>query len=258
MKWHQLVDSKKFSLLKLWPRCPIFNGPNCSTPLRTALRSQRESHFLVARIKSRNWRAKILRSPMEPFYVTGQRRVGKTSLAKASAEFAHRKADAFTLHVHYILWGGVASVDPMSSIRRLGEGLHAFVADEIPSDVEIPPGDFTGSLSDLLSLTRLALKVVPNKRFLIILDEIDELPSELYLSGDLASTFFGNLRALSRERNIGLVLVGGENMPYVMDRQGQRLNNFSRVNLSSYDRGTEWGDFRLLVREPTRGNTSLA
>ena len=209
--------------------------------------------FLGREDKVTQLAGKILRSPMEPFYVTGQRRIGKTSLAKASAEFANKKAEAFSLHVHYILWGSVASVDPTSSVRRLGEGIHAFVAEEIPEDVEVPDGDYEGSLSDLLGLARLAEKTVPSKRFLIILDEIDELPSELYVSGDLASTFFGNLRALSRERNIGLVLVGGENMPYMMDRQGQRLNNFSRVNLSSYDRGSEWNDFRLLVREPTRG-----
>ena len=207
--------------------------------------------FLGREDKVTQLAGKILRSPMEPFYITGQRRVGKTSLAKASANFACRKAEAFSIHVHYILWGSVASVDAASSVRRLGEGIHAFLAEEMPADIEIPRADFEGSLSDLLPLVRLAAKTVPSKRFLIILDEIDELPSDLYVSGDLASTFFGNLRALSREQNIGLVLVGGENMPYMMDRQGQRLNNFSRVNLSSYDRGSEWSDFQLLVREPT-------
>ena len=49
------------------------------------------------------------------------------------------------------------------------------------------------------------------------------------------------------------MLVGGENMPYIMDRQGQKLNNFSRINLSYLDRGTEWNDFRLLVEKPTAG-----
>ena len=102
-----------------------------------------------------------------------------------------------------------------------------------------------------MRLANLAVQVVPNKRFLIILDEIDEIHEQLYLSGDLASTFFANLRALSRASNIGLVLVGGENMPYIMDRQGQRLNNFSRINLSYFDRGTEWNDFCLLVQKPT-------
>jgi hypothetical protein len=32
--------------------------------------------------------------------------------------------------------------------------------------------------------------------------------------------FFANLRALSRCRNVCVVLIGGENMPFIMDRQG--------------------------------------
>ena len=127
------------------------------------------------------------------------------------------------------------------------------MAAELPKDVDAPSSDYAGSLSDLVRLAKLAAKVVPNKRFLIILDEIDEIHEELYLSGDLASTFFANLRALSRTKNIGLVLVGGENMPYIMDRQGQKLNNFSRINLSYLDRGPEWNDFHLLVEKPTAG-----
>lgn len=196
---------------------------------------------------------KILRSPMEPFYVTGQKRVGKTSLAKAAADFAKSKASDFTLHAHYILWGDVADVAPSASLRRLGENIHEFLAAELPTNIKAPIGDYTGSLSELSRLAKTAAQVVPNKRFLIILDEIDEIHEQLYLSGDLASTFFANLRALSRAPNIGLVLVGGENMPYIMDRQGQKLNNFSRINLSSFDRGTEWSDFCLLVQKPTEG-----
>ena len=196
--------------------------------------------------------AKILRSPMEPFYITGQRRVGKTSLAKASAALAQQKVTQFHLHVHYVLWGSVAAVDPSASLRRLGESIHEFIADAIREEVQVDHGDYMGSLADLLRLSLVAFEADPNRRFLVILDEIDELPSQLYVSGDLASTFFGNLRALSRASNIGLIFVGGENMPYLMDRQGQRLNNFSRVNLTSYDRGSEWRDFCLLVQEPTR------
>ena len=209
--------------------------------------------FLGREDKVTQLAGKILRTPMEPFYVTGQRRVGKTSLAKAAADFASEKATDYSLHVHYLLWGSVASVDPTSSLRRLGEGIHAFIEKELPEDAGIESGDYYGSLGDLLRLARLAAGVAPKKRFLIILDEIDELPSELYVSGNLATTFFGNLRALSREKNIGLILVGGENMPYMMDRQGQRLNNFYRANLSSYDRGNEWQDLRLLVQAPTKG-----
>lgn len=97
------------------------------------------------------------------------------------------------------------------------------------------------------------LKAAPERKFVIILDEFDEIHQELFLQGNLAETFFGNLRALSRCKNICIVLVGGENMPFIMDRQGQKLNNFSRISLSYYSRELEWRDFQLLVRTPAAG-----
>jgi hypothetical protein len=42
-------------------------------------------------------------------------------------------------------------------------------------------------------------------------------------------------------------------MPFVMDRQGQKLNKFGRVALDYYSRDREWDDFRLLVQKPTAG-----
>ena len=40
-------------------------------------------------------------------------------------------------------------------------------------------------------------------------------------------------------------------MPFVMDRQGQKLNKFSRVPLDYFSRDSEWEDFKLLVQKPT-------
>ena len=208
--------------------------------------------FVGREDKVKQLAGKILRTPIEPFYLTGQRRVGKTSLAIAAANFAKENARDFELRVHYILWGSVADVEPMSSLRRLGANIHEFIFGEMLEPAPVGQGNYEGSLADLVGLAKSASEQVPEKRFLIIIDEIDEMPTQLYLSGDLASTFFANLRALSRQRNIGLVLVGGENMPFIMDRQGQRLNNFSHINLSSFDRASEWEDFRLLVQQPTR------
>ena len=42
-------------------------------------------------------------------------------------------------------------------------------------------------------------------------------------------------------------------MPFIMDRQGQKLNNFSRVNLSYFSRDNEWEDFQLMIRKPVEG-----
>jgi hypothetical protein len=40
-------------------------------------------------------------------------------------------------------------------------------------------------------------------------------------------------------------------MPYIMDRQGQKLNRFARIGLDYYSREDEWDDYVQLVRQPT-------
>lgn len=192
---------------------------------------------------------KLLRNPMEPFYITGQKRVGKTSLALAATS-AVQEQDPDSARVHYILWGDVAHADPTTSLRLLGESIESFIRINLPSEINIPQGRYDGSLAPLISLSDVALQFAPNKKFIIILDEFDEIPQELFLQGNLADTFFANLRSLSRRKNIGLVLVGGENMPFVMERQGQKLNNFSRHNLSYFSRANEWADFQEMIRKP--------
>lgn len=197
--------------------------------------------------------ARLLRDPMESFFITGQKRVGKTSLALASAKYAASNSTRFKLNYHYVLWGEIAHSDPAIALQQLGESIAEFITDKLPTGVDASPSQYQGSLAPLIKLSKLAYQVVPSERFVIIIDEFDEMHQELYLHGNLAETFFANLRALSRADNICLVFVGGENMPFVMDRQGQKLNNFARINLSYFSRESEWADFQLLVRGPTNG-----
>ncbi|WP_170362224.1 phosphoribosyltransferase-like protein [Ruegeria arenilitoris] len=197
--------------------------------------------------------ARMLRRPMEPSYITGQKRVGKTSLATASAKQAHILDPKRKLTWHYILWGQIAHEDPRVALRQLGEQIEEFIVGELPENIKVPTGNYEGSLSPLMKLSAAAKGVDPQHRFIIIIDEFDEMPQELYLQGNLADTVFGNIRALTTTSNICLLLVGGENMPFVMDRQGQKLNKFSRVNLNYFDRASEWEDYSRLVREPSDG-----
>lgn len=195
--------------------------------------------------------SKILRTPMEPFYITGQKRVGKTSLALACVAEAKHKVDHHLIEDCYILWGAIAHVDPSQSLRALGEYIEQFLTESIPANLRSAPGNFEGSLSPLIRTCDVLAKISPDKKFVIIIDEFDEIHPELYLQGNLAETFFANIRAIATKKNICLILVGGENMPYLMDRQGQKLNKFSRYNLSYFDRAKEWDDFRELIRRPT-------
>jgi hypothetical protein len=51
----------------------------------------------------RSLASRLLRTPMEPFYITGQKRVGKTSLALATVEFARKQQTPFRsrrFHLH--------------------------------------------------------------------------------------------------------------------------------------------------------------
>jgi hypothetical protein len=194
---------------------------------------------------------KILRTPMEPFYVTGQKRVGKTSLAIAAADFA--KAQSPDVDYRYVLWGGVAYENPRDFVRALGKEMADFIG------ASLPPSNngqfrFEGSLAPILGLAARAHAANPRRKYVIIIDEFDEIHPELYVQGNLAETFFANLRALATAENICLVLIGGENMPFIMERQGQKLNKFARFGLDYFSRLDEWDDFKLLVRKPSEAN----
>ncbi|MBB6414291.1 phosphoribosyltransferase-like protein [Mesorhizobium sangaii] len=194
---------------------------------------------------------KMLRTPMESFYVTGQKRVGKTSLALAAVAFAKEHAAEPGIESKYLLWGAIANADPAASLRELGTHIAEFIIDSFPAGVQTPALSFDGSIAALTRLADIAAKVRPGLKYVIVIDEFDEIHPELYQHGNLAETFFANIRALTTCENVCLILVGGENMPFVMDRQGQKLNKFVRVPLDYFSRDSEWEDFQLLVQKPS-------
>jgi hypothetical protein len=99
------------------------------------------------------------------------------------------------------------------------------------------------------------LEAHPQRRFVIVLDEFDEIHPELYRFVALAEVFFSNLRTLSAKPNIAVVLVGGENMPFIISAQGDQLNKFIREPLDYFSCNNEWDDFVELVRQHRQPNT---
>lgn len=197
--------------------------------------------------------SRILQTPMEPTYIDGQKRVGKTSLAQTAADEAIRNDPHGKLSKLYILWGNVAAEDSRTTLKNLGGEIERFMLGALPASFNFQRGDYDGSLAPLVKLSQFSHDFDPEFRFVIIIDEFDEIAQDLYLQGSLAEIFFANIRALTATQNICILLVGGENMPYVMDRQGQKLNRFSRINLTYFSRATEWEDFEKLVRQPSDG-----
>lgn len=195
----------------------------------------------------------LLRSPMESFFVTGQKRVGKTSLALASVAFAKEHELGADIEDHYLLWGAIAHNDSLRTLQSFGQELADLMLPHLPKEIGSPLDlDFSGSLAPLVKLARLLAKHRQEKKFVVLVDEIDEMHPDLYRQGQLAETFFANIRALTTCENVAFVLIGGENMPFVMDRQGQKLNKFIKEPLDYYSRDLEWSDYAALVRQPTR------
>jgi len=183
-------------------------------------------------------------------YITGQKRVGKSSLAHAVIEAGQSNSDNYVFI--YKEYGDYGNESAKETLNDLGQQLVDDILMELTTAEikQYTPVPFNGSLSPLIKLVSLLNKIQPKKKFVVVLDEFDEIHHELYRIGPLAETFFSNLRALSGRKNIGFILVGSEGMPHVISAQGDKLNKFSRESLDSFDKVTEWEDYENLIRLP--------
>src|SRR5690606_38944233 len=76
--------------------------------------------------------------------------------------------------------------------------------------IETP--EINGSFSNITTFLDKVSIVCPECRILIILDEFDEINSNLYKRGEIGDSFFLTLRAISNKSKFGFILVGGEKM----------------------------------------------
>ena len=96
----------------------------------------------------------------------------------------------------------------------------------------------------------IVLQAEPDRRFLIVLDEFDGLPIELYKRGPVGDTFFLHLRAISSKPRIGVILIGGENILSIIASQGYQLNKWLVLSLDYFHKEDSWADFQDLIRRP--------
>ncbi|WP_325437418.1 ATP-binding protein [Pseudomonas nitroreducens] len=207
--------------------------------------------FVGRSAKVKTIASKLLKHPMTSTYVTGQKRIGKTSLAKAVVNYLEQDHPEF--HSLYLEYGEYCSTTPERTLKCLGESIQNFLVDFLsPSDVV--QADFSESLSDINITARKLEARHPSKRFIIILDEFDEIHPEMYRAGPIAETFFANLRTLAARKNLAFILVGGEKMPFIIGAQGDQLNKFSRETLDYFSRSSEWAEYLELIKKPVEGD----
>ena len=187
---------------------------------------------------------------MQSCYITGQKRVGKSSLARAVENRLQNNRHPGDYRILYLECGEIRHSSGADTLNELGEQLEDFLTDSLPRSISWTRKTYSSSLTPLNHLLKQLYVVQPETRFVVMLDEFDEINESLYRQGELANTFFLNLRTLSSKRNMAFILVGAERMPYVMESQGEKLNKFSRESLDSFKLRTEWDDYCALVRTP--------
>ena len=195
--------------------------------------------------------ARLSADRIDSSFIHGQKRVGKTSIA-AVAKAKFEKLPNYSVVLISIT--GLDTTNPLSFIAELGKRIVRSVS---RTSKLLAAGSkelsFEGALSPLVDYFEDANDILPNHRFIIILDEFDEIPPEMVQVGNhVGQAFFNNIRALSSTGYVGFVLVGGENMQVIIESTDQ-LNRMTSFRVDYFDKKTDWDDFQELVRRPVKG-----
>lgn len=195
---------------------------------------------LLSKIKNRN---------IGSSYIHGQKRVGKTSIVR-TLESRLMNVPTTDINVIYLEGGDYIHPEPGKTVENLGKIISEEVqrSDMRISHLELPV--FNNALAPLGEYLRLVQTIIPDYRLLIILDEFDELPSELYKTGITGDSFFLTIRSISGKPSFGFILVGGEKIPHIISSQGDKLNKFDAIRVDYFDKKEYWTDFQSLVRKP--------
>ncbi len=180
-------------------------------------------------------------------YILGQKRVGKTSIAKTLGSRLS-KLNTSDYLVIYIEVGEYTNPSAAKTIKNLGQKICNQIqkTDIRLSNLQTPK--FNDSLSPLSDFLEEVTTIIPEYRILFILDEFDELPIEIYRFNPIGQSFFLALRAISSKKNFGFVLVGGQKMDFIISVQGDALNKFQPNRIDYFEKYSS--DFQDLVRKP--------
>jgi len=192
----------------------------------------------------------ILAEMMGSAFIYGQKRVGKTSIAQT---FLH-KAQKLAPHINFISYdvGNAGTGEAHSTIDQLVKVLCKNISRRNPNFKDIEFSNLNGSLSPLANYISDIQDLYPGEKFCFVLDEFDELPSDLY-SGELGNAFFQAIRSMTSEGSSAFILIGGEKIQRILTNQGTKLNKFDTIIVDYFDRLKQWDDFVELVRSPVVG-----
>lgn len=170
------------------------------------------------------------RDSMDSYYITGQRRTGKSSVAQVYYKELNEK----DCHAAIYLWWGDLGTTALAPIcQAICYELAGKLRERTPrADIMCPSmTDFSGNPSIVFKRFFGELHtLLPDWKVFIIIDDFDELPASFHET-EAGDPFFLLLRALLDQEFVALYLVGSEKLPEILKRQGERLNLTQRCEI---------------------------
>lgn len=221
----------------------LWEDPYCLDPVSSASELVGRNEILD-RLKAQAFSRTVGSS-----YIYGQKRVGKTSIVRALEDRLLGDPEK-RVHVIYLLLSDIKTGTTAKTVDLIVQQLATQITGCDPRLAHVPPPPQDGEMASFTLYLNVIQKIVPESRFLFILDEFDSLPAEFYRNSPVGSAFFSALRAISFRPPFGFVLVGSENMHFALSWHGAELNRFAAFPVDYFDRETHWADFQDLVRKP--------
>jgi hypothetical protein len=186
---------------------------------------------------------------IKSYYIHGQKRIGKTSIAKVLKERLDKNKEKFL--VLYIEGGEyVDGEDFKNTVNNLGTKICKQILRANPnklSHLKIP--SFDGSLQPLVDFLDDVTYIAEDLKIVFMLDEFDEISSNLYKRNEIGNAFFLTIRSISNKPNYSFILIGGEKIKFIISIQGEQINKFEAYRVDYFDK-EHWSEFKDLVKKP--------
>lgn len=184
----------------------------------------------------------------ESRYLTGQRRVGKTSVARVLLE----SLDKQQFIPVYAPWGEIGGMTLGAVCRNLCIKLRD---EAIIVQPDLPPLDLS-SLDEFERGFNQAtvgfirrVRTVSRRSIVIVLDDFDDVPAWVY-SGEAGDLFFSMVKTLTGSSGISILFVGGQRLQKIMRSPvASKLNQVTPVDLGYLSPEA----MRDLVEGPAKG-----